>query len=111
MNAAENPKKALFPLKHVIAYKWIFNEASTLAEVGQRLTQNLFYTIEPKKGILVVTSLSKPAAVIFVFMQTEKDGGDLVLIQTPMGSYTYDHIARSIRVFAKIAGIKIMSGG
>jgi len=97
----------LFPLRHAIVYNWAFREAATLTELNKRLLQNHFYTARPRDDILVATSLAKPAAVIFVFIQTKEDGGDLVLIQTFLGRYSYDQITRAIRVFAKIAGIAI----
>ena len=80
----------MFPLRHVILYKWFFGDAATLAEVSQRLVRNHFYTVKPRDDILVATSLTKPAAVIFTLIQTEEEGGDLILVQTPIGHYTYD---------------------
>lgn len=97
----------MFPLKHAIVYSWVLHEAATLNEVNKRLLQNHFYTVRPRNDILVATSIAKPAAVIFIFLQSKEKGGDLILIQTPIGHYSYDQIARAIKVFAKIAGVKI----
>ena len=98
----------LFPLKHVIVFTWGWGEASTLSEVNQRLAQRGFYTVRPKANILVATSRTKPAIVIFTFIQAGREGGDLILIQTPAGPYTYDQIMRFIHLFAKLAGIRIL---
>jgi len=97
----------LFPIKHVILYKWRFREARSLSELRERLERSHFYTISPRRGMLVATSRSKPSAVIFVFTQEGDEGGELLLIQTPLGYYTLEHIRRSMRVFARIAGIDV----
>lgn len=107
MSTLEWDVRSPFPLKHVVVYKWSFNEATTMAEIGRRLIQDHFYVVRPREDILVATSLAKPSAVIFVFIQREESGGDLVLVQTPIGPYTYDHLIGVTRVFGKIAGIKI----
>jgi len=89
-------------------YGWSFARAGDLAEIARNLSEELFYVLRAKSGLLTVTSRSKPAAVIFVIIQKERWGGELILIQTMEGCYTYSQLNRYIHIFGRKAGIKII---
>ena len=103
------PTKRLFPLRHTLVYRWSFARAGDLAEVARNLNEEFFYVLKAKPGLLTVTSRSKPTAVIFVVIQRDRQGGELILIQTIEGCYTYSQLNHYIHIFGKKAGIKITS--
>ena len=107
MNSDEYSLRDTFPLRHIILYKWYFGEAKSLEEVSRRLNKSFFYAVKLRDDMLIITSLSKPGAVVLTLIRNEDSGGDLILVQTPLGHYNYDKIAVGIQVFAKIAGIKV----
>ena len=96
----------VFPSKHVVVLKWVYADAKNLYEIRDRLDKKHFYTIIPRHDILVATSIAKPAAVIFVFLD-KGGGGDLIMIQTPLGHYSYRELIHNVRLFARFAGITI----
>ena len=100
-------KKHLFPIKHALVYDWSFDEAPDLAGVAGNLTKELFYVLNPEANVLAVTSITKPTAVIFTIAQRDAHGGELVLIQTPKGEYTFRKLNRNIKIFGSKAGINI----
>ncbi|MHA1594267.1 MAG: hypothetical protein ACTSXJ_09850 [Candidatus Baldrarchaeia archaeon] len=97
----------MFPLKHVVVLKWRYSESRNLYEVRDKLDQKHFYTVLPRSDVLVATSIAKPAAVIFVFLDRRTGGGDLIMIQTPMGHYSHGELLHNVRLLARIAGIEI----
>ena len=99
-------EKDLFPIKHVLIFSWSFNEVTDLYKVAENLTKELFYVLRAGENILVATSRSKPA-VIFVILQRDPKGGELILIQTHEGWYNYGQLKRFTGIFGKKAGIKV----
>lgn len=100
--------KAVFPLKHVVIVKWRYSDASNLYEVRDRLDRNHFYTVQPRSDILVATSIAKPLAVIFVFIDRREGGGDLIMIQTPLGRYSHGELLHNVKLLARKVGIEIL---
>ncbi|PCN51157.1 hypothetical protein B6U99_00840 [Candidatus Geothermarchaeota archaeon ex4572_27] len=99
--------EALFPLRHVLVFRWRFGEARDLDELMRRMGERMFYAIRPAEDVLVATSKTKPSAVIFVFLREGDDGGRLILIQTPGGRYSYPQLVHYVRIFAKTVGIEV----
>lgn len=95
----------LFPLKHVLVFKWNYDVARSLDDVAKFLDEGYFYVVRPREDILVATSLSKPGLVVFIFL-ARNSGGDLILIQQPDGPYDYDHLVRYLWLLGRKAGVK-----
>ena len=100
-------RKHLFPIKHALVYDWTFGEASNLARVAENLAKELFYVLNPEINVLTVTSKTRPTAVIFTIIQRNAHSGELILIQTPEGRYTFTELNRNINIFVGKAGINI----
>ncbi len=100
-----------FPLKHVLVFRWFFEDAKTVDELVRRLRENHFYVVRPRDDILVATSEARPALITFTFIKNRRDGGDLILIQAPWGWYSLGQILKYMQLFAKNAGISVEYAG
>ena len=97
----------VFPIKHVLLYGWEFRVSRDLSDVAKRLEKARFYVVRPREDFLVLTSLARPSAVIIVLIQRGERGGELLVIQTPQGPYSFEGLLRAVPVFARLAGIKL----
>ena len=95
------------PIKHALTFRWKFRESSSLSMVAESLARNHFYTVRGGESVLVATSISRPLAVIFVFVLEHSEGGSLILIQTREGWYNYEQLNHYMRIFAREAGVDI----
>ena len=78
------------PIKRGLIFNWKFKEVSNIDELKDRLCKEYFHVYKLRNDILIVTSKSKPLAIIFIIIQKEYDGGELILIETNLSWYSYE---------------------
>ena len=85
-----------YPIKHVLVFNFDFEKSSNLNEVAKRLGESGFYLVRAKKDVLAATSKVKPYIVLFLFVQRTPEGGELFLIQTHDGWFSYDELIEPV---------------
>ncbi|HDM36658.1 MAG TPA: hypothetical protein ENG09_05365 [Candidatus Syntrophoarchaeum butanivorans] len=98
--------KRRLPIKNVLVFRWVFDEATSLSEIEERF-KGYYYITKPRPDILVTSAFIKPY-VICVLIQRSDDGGDLLVIQTFAGRYPYEKVVGGAYFYAMRAGIKII---
>jgi len=96
-----------YPIKHVLVFNFDFEKSSNLDEVARRLGESGFYLVRARKDVLAATSKVKPYIVLFLFVQRTPEGGELFLIQTHDGWFSYDELIGHIPILEASAGVKI----
>ncbi len=102
-----SPPKRDYPIKHVLVHNWSFDKASSFDEVAENLRQALFYLVRPREDVLVAVSQAKPYILLFLFIQRTSEGGEVFLIETHEGRFSYDELLEHIPALEATAGVKI----
>lgn len=95
------------PIKSVHIFKWFFNFVENMDKLEDRLKSRSFYVLRPREDVIVATSLTNPSMVIFILIQKNSSGGDLIVLQNPGGWYEDEDIVNHVPIFYKAAGIKM----
>ena len=96
------------PIKSVLVFKWAFSSVITsMDKLEERLKDNLFYVLRPRNDVIAATSLTNPSMIIFVIIQNNEKGGDIIVLQNPGGWYSEEDIVEHMPLFFKTAGIKM----
>jgi len=104
-------KKIGVPIKHVLFYRWIFNGSNSLDKIAQNLKREHFQTVKPDgdDNILAVASENRPLILLFIFIQRESNGGELVLLQTSLGRLPFSAFRKHIGIIEQKAGITVLN--
>ncbi|MHC1635564.1 MAG: hypothetical protein ACXQTS_02925 [Candidatus Methanospirareceae archaeon] len=94
------------PLKHVLVFKWKFEEARSMEDIEERF-KGYYFVVKPREDILVTTTFISPY-VICVLMRKDEEGGDLIIIQTFAGRYDYERMFNGAFFYAMRAGIRLI---
>jgi len=106
----EVKNKIGLPIKHVLFYRWTFNGSNSLDKIAQNLKREHFQTVKPEgdDNILAVASENRPPILLFIFIQRESNGGELVLLQTSLGSFPFSAFRKHLGIIEQKAGITIL---
>ena len=91
----------------MLVFDFGFEKSSNLDEVARRLGESGFYLVRARKDVLAATSKVKPHIVLFLFVQRTPEGGELFLIQTHDGWFSYDELIEHTPALEISAGVKI----
>lgn len=96
------------PLKRALIFEFEYEKAENLEEIRERL-EKWYCILHPRKDLLVMRSSAEegPTKIIFVLLEKDKRGGEIILIETKDSWYNYEKILSSLRAYCKNAGIKL----
>jgi len=103
-------KKPTFPIKHVQFYHWIFNTCEALSKMAEKLKREHFEMARPtdNDNVLAIATQNRPPALVFIFIQRESKGGDLILLQTSLGKLPLAALEKHLGIIERKAGITIL---
>ncbi len=94
-------------LKRVLTFNYEYKEAKSLEEVAERLKRT-YQIFQPTKDVLITRSLAEKDVVriLFVLLEENEKGGELVLLETTKSWYNYEKILSSLNAYCINAGIE-----